>query len=102
MRNIKTLAIQMSKVTNDISTEIMKEAFSFRGEIGYELRQQNILRRSLVNSVYNGIKRVSFLGPRIWEMIPENKKKLESLNSFKKEIKNWKPNLPFADYVKHI
>ena len=42
MRNIQAIAIQMGQVTNDISTKIMKEAFSFRVEIGYELRQKNI------------------------------------------------------------
>ena len=60
----------MCQVTNDISTKIMKEAFSFRVEIGYELRQKNIFWRSFVNSVYNGNERVSFLGSKIWEMIP--------------------------------
>lgn len=40
----------------------------------------------------NANERVSFPGPNIWEIIPENIKKLESLNSFKNEIKKWKPN----------
>lgn len=40
----------------------------------------------------NANERFSFPGPNIWEIIPENIKKLESLNSFKKEIKKWKPN----------
>ena len=35
---------------------------------------------------------VSFLGPKIWEIISENIKKLETINTFKKEIKKWKPH----------
>ena len=49
-------------------------------------RGQNIFRRPLVNSLYNGLERVSFLGPKIWDMVPKNIKTLEFLNSFKKEI----------------
>ena len=65
----------------------MKEVFNFCGEIGYDLKQKNIFRGSLFNSVYNGTERVSFLGPKIWEVIPKNMIKLGSLNSYKKEIK---------------
>ena len=42
------------------------------------------------------------LGPNIWEMISEIMKKLESLNSFKKEIKNGNHITALAGYVKHI
>lgn len=52
----------------------MKE-FNFRGEIGYDLRHQNIFRRTSVKLVNNATEGVSFLGPKIWEIIPENIKK---------------------------
>lgn len=64
MRNIQTLATEMNKVANGISPEIMKEIFNFCGKIGYHLRQQNIFRIPLVNSVYNCTERVPFLGPK--------------------------------------
>ena len=92
MRNIQSLATEMYKEANNISPEIMKEVFNFCGEIGYDLKQKNIFRESLFNSVYNGTEKVFFLGPKIWEVIPKNIIKLGSLNSFTKEIKNWKPN----------
>ena len=60
MRNIKTVAIEMYKVANDISKEIMKKVFNFCGEIGYDLRQQSISRRPLVNSLYKGTERDAF------------------------------------------
>ena len=49
-------------------------------------RGQNVFKRPLVNSLYNGLERVSFLGPKIWDMITKNIKTLKLLNSFKKEI----------------
>ena len=60
MRNIKTVAIEMYKVANDISKEIMKKVFNFCGEIGYDLRQQSIFRRPLVNPLYKGTERDTF------------------------------------------
>ena len=60
MRNIKTVAIEMYKVATDISKEIMKKVFNFCGEIGYDLRQQSISRRPLVNSLYKGTERDAF------------------------------------------
>ena len=60
MRNIKTVAIEMYKIANDISKEIMKKVFNFCGEIGYDLRQQSIFRRPLVNPLYKGTERDAF------------------------------------------
>ena len=88
-RSIQSPAIEMYKEANNVSPEIMKEVFNFCGEIDYDLKQQNIFRQPLFNSVYNGTERVSFLGSKILEIIPKNMKKLES---FKKKFKKRKPN----------
>ena len=58
MRNMQTLAIEMLKVVNDISPEIMKEVFKICDENRPCFRQQIIFRISLVNSIYNGIETV--------------------------------------------
>ena len=34
---------------------------------------------------------MSYLGPRIWDVVPEKYKKLNNLNSFKKSVKQWVP-----------
>ena len=91
IRNVQTLAIEMYKVVNGGSPEIMKEIFRIREENGYNLRHQNTFTHPIVNSVYNGTETVSFLGPKIWELIPTEIKELVSLNGFKKAIKKWKP-----------
>ena len=41
--------------------------------------------------MYNGTKSVSFLRPKIWEILPESFKKMERLEVFKMAIKTWKP-----------
>ena len=82
MKSIPSLATEMHKEANNISPEIMKEVFNFCGEIGFDLKQQNIFREPLFNSVYNGTDRVSFLRSKIREIIPKSMKKPES---FKKK-----------------
>lgn len=54
----------MYQVANDIAQEPTKKVLNFHGEIGCKLRDQIIFRRPLVDSVYNGMEKVSFLDPR--------------------------------------
>ena len=84
LRNIKTLAVEMQKVSKE--GFLLWKLFNFCGETGYDLWKFSD------DCNLTDIERVSFVGPKIWEMIAENMKKPESLNSFKKEIKYWKRN----------
>ena len=96
----------MYKFMNGGSSEIMKEIFRIREENGYNLRHQNIFKRPIVNSVYNDTETVSFLRPKIWELISTGIKELVSLNGFKKVIEKWKPvNSPCRlgkTYIHHV
>ena len=70
IRNLQILAIEMYRVVNGGSPEIMKEILGIREENGFNVRHQNTFKRPIVNSVYNGTETVSFLVPKIWELIP--------------------------------
>ena len=87
------------------SPEIMKDVFRIREENGCNLRHLNTLKRPIVNSVYNGTETVSFLGPKIWELVPAEIKELVSLNGIKKATKKWKqvncPCKPCKPYIHH-
>ena len=41
--------------------------------------------------VYNGTETLTFLGPRIWEIVPGYIKKSNSFEEFKLKIKLWNP-----------
>ena len=41
-----------------------------------------------VNSAYHGTESVSFLDPKIWDILPDRLKKIDSLRSFKTAIKS--------------
>ena len=103
-RNIQTLGIEMYKVsnglcktkikckTNGLSPEIMNEIFQIREESRYNLRYTSQFTIPPIHSVYNGRESVSYMGPKIWELIPHAFKQINSLSGFKKAIKEWKPS----------
>ena len=50
-----------------------------------------LFSRPLVKSVYKGTESLSFLGPKIWDILPDTSKDLPNLNSFKVALKKWRP-----------
>ena len=44
-----------------------------------------------VKSVNYGLESIRFLGPKIWESVPNNLKNKEPIESFKVAINDWKP-----------
>ena len=57
----------------------------------YNLRRCNDFRITSICTVYHGSESISFLGPKIWNILPDEIKQQTSLNSFKKSVKKWKP-----------
>ena len=81
----------MFKVSNGLSPVLMNDIFKRRGEQIYNLRKHSQFYRPKVNSVYNGTESVSFLGPIIWDLVPNELKDIGNLAAFKKAIKKWSP-----------
>ena len=91
-RNLRVLAIEMFKVKNGLSPEIMREVFPMNRDFPYNLRQVNDFSIRSVNSVHYGTESLQFLGPKIWNLVPPEFRNLESLPEFKRKIKLWKPD----------
>ena len=92
-RNLQILAIEMFKVSNGLSPVLMNDIFKLRGEQTYNLRKLSQFYRSKVyDNVYdNGTESVSFLGPIMWDLVPNELKDNGNLPVFKKAIKKWSP-----------
>ena len=73
-RNLQILAIELFKVTNSLSPVLMNDIFKLRGEQIYNLRKLSQFSRPKVNSVYNATESVSFSGPIIWDLVPNELK----------------------------
>ena len=90
-QNIRQLATETFKVSKGLCPEIVKGQFQFRNEIPYNLRQSSQFHIVPVRRAFSGIESIKFLGTKIWELIPDEMKQLESLCKFKRVIKLWKP-----------
>ena len=83
--------MMMYKVVNNIAPTIASELFSF-SNINYDLRSGSQFHQPSANTVWNGQETISYLGPKIWNMVPEQMKQKSSLFAFKREIKQWVPD----------
>ena len=86
-RNIQILATEMCKVSKGMSPPQIIELFARRDEHSYNLRHNAEFLKPLVNSVRYETGNISYLGPKIWGMVPDTFKNIESLYNFKKAIK---------------
>ena len=90
-RNIQKLAIEIYKVKNSISPIMMHEIFPDRNYNGPDIRSQTDFEIPHVNHVINGLETLRFIGPKLWNLIPDNIKEASFLVIFKNKIKNWVP-----------
>ena len=57
----------------------------------HNLRYNPLFSRPLVKSVNKGTESLSFLGPKIWDILPDTCKDISDLNSFKLALKKQIP-----------
>ena len=70
----------------------MNEIFVENAQHYYDLRKKTEFKRSKVKTVYNRTETLTFLAPRIWEIVPDYIKKSNSFEEFKLKIKLlWNP-----------
>ena len=82
--------LAMLHMIPNLTPTSMKEIFSDRMYKGPNIRSQTDFEVPRVNSV-KGQETLSFLGPKIWDIIPGNIKKASSFTIFKNKIKSWVP-----------
>ena len=86
-RNIKLLATELVKVKNGLSPPFMNEIFVENAQHYYDLRKQTEFKKNNIKMVYNGTETLTFVGPRIWEIVPDCIKRSNNLIEFKLKIK---------------
>ena len=78
----------------------MKNIFNFI-ESAHHLRSNNRLERHDVKSVRYGTETISHLGPKMWNLLPEEYKEINYLFP-KEKFQIGKQMNVFVDYAKHI
>ena len=89
-KNLQVLATEIYKALNHLSSPLMSDLFKIK-ETKYNLRNKSILVSTNTKTTSYGINSVTHLGPKIWDLVPEEIKISKSLNIFKKKIKVWIP-----------
>ena len=69
----------------------MNKIFVKNAQHYYDLRKKAEFKRNNVKTVYNGTETLTFLGPRIWEILPDYIKKSNSFEELKLKIKLLNP-----------
>ena len=87
-RNLQALALEIFKVKNGYSPQLLTDNFEF-ADRPYDLRNPSVLKRKKDRTVFYGSESVSSLAPKIWELLPNSMKCSNSLKEFKSFIKLW-------------
>ena len=84
-RNIQVLLTEIFKVKSRVSPEIMTEIFKFE-EHSYGLRKNNCIERQIIKSCKYGSETASNLEAKLWDILPENIKKLNLFRILKRKL----------------
>ena len=67
-RNLQILETEIYKIRNDLGLETINDIFHFERK-PYNLRSDSSLQKQKSCTVYFGTETISFLAPKIWEII---------------------------------
>ena len=95
-KNIHCLAIELYKAKSGITPTFMAEIFKIRQIPNDSVSSRLRFLSEFYNSdnprtVHYGLETLRSLGPKIWDIIPENIKESIHLSEFKRRIKHWIP-----------
>ena len=88
LSRLRSLSLEIFKTLNDLNPSFMKDIFQIRTS-NYSLRNPNNLTHYRPNQVTFGTNSLRFLGPQIWNCLPEELKSADNLNTFKGLITQW-------------
>ena len=80
----------MFKIHRGLSPEILRETFVSKPS-SYNLCRNDTFEKRKVKTFYHGTESLSFLAPKIWDLVPVELKQSDTLYFFKLKIKNWVP-----------
>ena len=86
LTNIQSLDIELYKIKENLSNEIMSSVFPPR-LIKYNLRTQSEFFRNSVNSSKYGLNSIRFFVSKAWHIVPIEMKNLTNLEDFKNKIR---------------
>ena len=90
-KNLQLLATEMYKMKNHILPCLLSEFVTAR-EASYNFRAISDFLPYDPRTVHLGTESLSFLGPKVWDLVPSHIKESSNLVLFRTRIKNWLPD----------
>ena len=81
----------MFEIKRGMPPELIKELILPNRQHRDELRNNPRFAVTIVKSVHKDLESLSYLGPKIWELLSLEVKETETLLQFKAKIKTWNP-----------
>ena len=91
-RNLQVLATEMFKVYTEQGPDILQDVFPINSQPEYNVRNKTHFATRPIRTVHFGDNSLTYLGAKLWELIPSNMKDTESVEVFKNRIKGWIPD----------
>ena len=79
----------MYKILNGLSPDIMQDIFEIKSNY-YNTRNAPAFSSRNIKTVRYGLQTISYMAPKIWDLVPKEMKQVTTLNEFKAKIKIWK------------
>ena len=89
-KNLQVLATENFKFIHGYLPSVMENIFKLNDN-QYNLRSGLSLQSRNMKTVKYGENSISYLAPKIWNLVPENIKSCPTVESFKNKIKSWIP-----------
>ena len=89
LARLRTLALEIFKITYGLSPQYLKEFLCFKDESSYNFRYTNLLDIPRTKSTRYGTNSFRYQAAKLWNFLPEEARKITSFNQFKSFIKTW-------------
>ena len=85
VRNLQLLMMEIFKTNPHLNPPFMEDMFQERN-VNYYLRHGNDAQLPKVRTTSFGIETITYLGNRLWQLLPQEIKQSNTLSIFKKEL----------------
>ena len=80
----------MFKISKKIAPKPIQNLF-IENTNQYDLRNKNVWVTTNIRTVAFGRETLTYMGPKIWQLVPADIRNAGTLLEFKQKIKGWKP-----------
>ena len=87
-RNIQTLLIEIFKIKKGFAPLIMGSILK-GGNNTYNVRNFQEFETERKRTVYFGLETISYRSPQLWSLLPEHMRQLNSIDQFKRSVRQW-------------